>query len=784
MKMYWNSSLVACLMTSCAFAGGTPPAGGVLKIDPSKTVHATCRRNLIGSNIALWNQPWELSDSDLRDYVRELAPAMIRIPGGSWANHYIWNGNGIRNGETFDLSKLKDGVWDIDFSGYAPGFNIEGDARLPARDQFHGSWHVKQLHDFVEAFGAKAIVTVNVGTGTPELAAEWVRWANKKNDYNVRYWELGNELEGRWELGHILPDGSEITGEIYAQRFLAFANAMKAVDPTIKVGGPASSNDRGAFIKELLRDAGDSVDFISFHTYPVKNRQKSEKEFFDEIFRLEPALDQINRWIAQYQPERKDKIEVGITEWNSKVVEDRDTADLMNGLWCSIWIGEMFRNGVSFANQWDMMTATETGGHGLFYFEQFNFEQSGVPQKEMDRQFQSFDPPCIPKGQYWALWLWSRFMGDEMVASSLSNTENLYTAVTRSAEGLQVLLVNTSRDSTAPVRLNSTEPLERTAAAVQLSHREYFWNPNTRAPQWSRRPEAVPLDLGRDATVTVPPFCALVLQIPFAGNPVDAPKAKPVGAPRIELLLQKSTAEDIPVEAWVLIPNTAPRSANTADQFANLSVEGPAALSRQQVRINEGAGRFFITPTGTGKITVTAKTGTKSARATLESIPVQSRTEILWAFEDETLSGVRSDYALSLSDTARPNQQTAAIRLNRIQPKPGSDILLAFEPIPETVAKERISGFSLDVRASHNLSCEDSSAHLQIVLQSESDHWIPIGTIPLSELNRDWKKFERIIQNHEHLNSMKWLYAVRIQLVSTRPVTGEIFIDDAGVILR
>lgn len=754
--------------------------GGTLEIDRSVTIHATSRRNLTGSNIALWNQPWELADSELHEYVRELAPAFIRIPGGSWANHYIWNGNGVRSGDSFDLSRLKDGVWDIDWSGYAPGFSIEGDERKPVSDNFHGSWDVKQLHDFVEDFGAQAIVTVNVGSGTPQMAAEWVRWANIKNSYNVKYWEIGNELEGRWELGHILPDGTEMTGEIYAQRFREFATAMKAVDPAIKTGGPASSNDKGAFIKETLRDAGDLVDFVSFHSYPVKNRQKSEAEFFDGALTLEPALNRIHGWIAQYQPDRKNEIEVAITEWNSKVVEDRDTADLMNGLWATIWIGEMFSNGVSFANQWDMITATETGGHGLFYFDQFDFEQPGVPQAEMDRQFESFNPPCIPKAQYWALWLWSQCMGDELVQSKLTDAENLYSVVTRSDDGLQILLVNTSRDQAETLQLDSGS---ETATAIQLSHREYFWNPITHRPQWSRRPEAVQLDIRNG--VTVPPFAALVLQIPFKESPGQGtgPTIDSVGrvpSPDVQLLLPESTPEDVPVEAWVLAQDTAACSANQKAHFVELTVKGPATLSTDKVRINEGAGRFTITPTGTGTVTVCAG----NAETVLRSEPVESRTVILWAFEDDTLSGVQSDFPLSLSDTAKPNQQTAAIRLDAAQPKPQHDTLLKFEPIPDSVSKERVGGVTFEVRASHDLSTNDPHASLQIILQSESDHWISVGSVPLSSLNDEWQTLSFKIKNHEHLPAMKWLYAIRIQLSSTRPVSGEITINDAGLILR
>ncbi len=758
-----------------------------LTIDASSIIHSTDRRNLTGSNIALWNQPWELSDPELHAYVRELAPSYVRIPGGSWANHYIWNGNGVNlGGEKFDHSKLKDGVWDVDWSGYAPGFNIEGHDRKIASDNYHGIWHVKQLHDFVETFDANGVVTVNLGSGTPEVAAEWVRWANIKNDYKIKYWELGNELEGSWELGHILPDGTKITGEIFARRFNAFAKAMKAVDPTIKTGGPASSNDRGAFIKEVLRDSGELVDFVSFHSYPVKNRHKEEAEFFNAVRSLKPAMDRIHGWIEQYQPERKGEIEIAITEWNSQVVENRTTADLMNGLWCTMWIGEMFRNGVTFANQWDMITATPTGGHGLFYFDQFDFEQPGVPQDMMDYQFDTFNPTCIPKGQYWALWLWSHWMGDKLVQSSWSGSEDVYSAVTRDEKGLQVLFVNRSRDNAVPVTIQSNEALSDRAAAIQLSHREYFWNPNTHKPQWSRRPEPVEITLGNE--ITVPPFCALVVQVPFNGNAVEIKQRKneAIRAPRVfldpptyQLLLPESTPEDVPVEAWVLAPGIAPCSAGRPARFVDLKIEGPAEISRSQVRISEGAGRFYITPTGTGTVTITAG----NASASLACKAVQERKIVLWPFE-EASDDIRSDFDFQLSDTAKPNQSTAAIRFSGIQPAGGSDTLIEFKPIPEHVEKERTGGFSFEIKKSHDLVSADPGAQLQVVLQSESDHWIPIGSLALNEVGTDWRSIEFRINDHKNLPAMKWLYAIRVVLTSSGSVDGEIYLNDAGLILR
>jgi alpha-L-arabinofuranosidase len=73
---------------------------------------------------------------------------------------------------------------------------------------------------------------VNYGPGTPEEAAAWVHYVNNVKKYNVRYWQVGSEPDSAWE------DGGPLTAAMYAEKYLLFAKAMKAADPTIKVFGP------------------------------------------------------------------------------------------------------------------------------------------------------------------------------------------------------------------------------------------------------------------------------------------------------------------------------------------------------------------------------------------------------------------------------------------------------------------------------------------------------------------------------------------------------------------
>ena len=152
----------------------------------------------------------------------------------------------------------------------------------------------------------------------------------------MRYWEVGNELNGDWELGHRLPDGSSMDGTIYAHRFVEFAKAMHAVDPDIHLGGPACSDLSLSFVEELIRDGGEAVDFISIHAYPVGVNTRKNADKFAAVSDLRKAIKRVNGWISKYQPQRIDEIEIGISEWNIKVNEDRDTTNLISALWSAL----------------------------------------------------------------------------------------------------------------------------------------------------------------------------------------------------------------------------------------------------------------------------------------------------------------------------------------------------------------------------------------------------------------------------------------------------------------
>ncbi|MBE3577941.1 MAG: hypothetical protein IMX00_09675 [Limnochordales bacterium] len=157
-------------------------------------------------------------DPDVIRFLREARLPLLRFPGGNFASGYHW----------------EDGIGPVQSRPVLPN---------PAWPEVEWN-HVgtdEWLH-LCELVGCEPLICVNAGDGSPEEAARWVEYCNGSAEttamgalralnghpepYNVRLWEIGNELYGHWQIGHTDAAG-------YAERYRAFAAAMLAVDPTI-----------------------------------------------------------------------------------------------------------------------------------------------------------------------------------------------------------------------------------------------------------------------------------------------------------------------------------------------------------------------------------------------------------------------------------------------------------------------------------------------------------------------------------------------------------------------
>jgi len=122
-----------------------------------------------------------------------------------------------------------------------------------------------------------------------EHAVEWVRYANIKKGYGVKYWLIGNESWHRQNINS--------TAEIYARDVIDFSMAMKAVDPSIHIVPNGNSVE---FWEKVITIAGDHVDHLCFSNYPVYEYKAGYATYRDTLQDLMHPVRRAQTAIAQH----------------------------------------------------------------------------------------------------------------------------------------------------------------------------------------------------------------------------------------------------------------------------------------------------------------------------------------------------------------------------------------------------------------------------------------------------------------------------------------------------
>ncbi|MGD0565829.1 MAG: glycoside hydrolase family 44 protein [Candidatus Goldiibacteriota bacterium] len=297
----------------------------------------------------------------------------------------------------------------------------------------------------INSMGGKAIpvCTVNFGTGTPEEAAAWVYYANIVQKYGIKYWQVGNEMDGTWETG------GPVDAQYYAARFIKFADAMKAVDPTIKICGPVISSiqinselyDGQTFIDTFLQNVQTAgkladLDVVDFHIYADWQNNVASA-----------TLDTPNNWFGEsnyktfidnlqtkYYGTTAAK-EVYMSEYNSGGATLLAMQFPMT-LWIANWIGEYAKSfGIrADASLWDVMNNNASTG---------NYDQGFL---EIGQQTGAYK--YQQRATYWGMYIFNNLFGVQddngntlMSASSNQSLLPVY-ANQRSDGKLAVMVVN------------------------------------------------------------------------------------------------------------------------------------------------------------------------------------------------------------------------------------------------------------------------------------------------------------------------------------------------------
>jgi alpha-N-arabinofuranosidase len=174
--------------------------------------------------------------------------------------------------------------------------------------------------------GAIPQFDLNMGSGTPQEAADWVRYIKAHHKGRVLY-EIGNELYGKWQVGY--PTLSELPA-----RTLAFSQAVRSVDPDAEIiatgRGPLGDNDWNA---AQLTDPPGTFNYLSLHfilgtNHPAKTDASPDfmaAAAYALPFAVGPYFNKIQAQVDEH-PDLRGKVHFAITEWlfNSKGFGERN----------------------------------------------------------------------------------------------------------------------------------------------------------------------------------------------------------------------------------------------------------------------------------------------------------------------------------------------------------------------------------------------------------------------------------------------------------------------------
>jgi alpha-N-arabinofuranosidase len=193
--------------------------------------------------------------TDVAREIKELGVPIIRYPGGNFVSGYNWL-DGV--GPKAQRPVVLDRAWN-----------------QSETNQFG----TNDFIDWCGLVGAEPLLGMNFGTGTVEMAAAYVEYCNVERGtkwselrrthgyerpHNVRYWCLGNEMDGPWQIG-------QLQAREYGRKARDAAKQMRVIDRNLQLIACGSS---GTFMptyltwdREVLEECYDQVNGISLHAY-------------------------------------------------------------------------------------------------------------------------------------------------------------------------------------------------------------------------------------------------------------------------------------------------------------------------------------------------------------------------------------------------------------------------------------------------------------------------------------------------------------------------------------
>ncbi len=279
-------------------------------------------------------------DPDMVALARDLKTPIVRY-GGNFTSTYHW----------------RDGVGPMDQRVTMTNLSWGG----PEYNQFG----TEEFLNFCNRVGAEPQICLNLGSGTPEEAAGWVRFVNRRwnGGQGGLWWELGNELYGKWQQGYP-------TLERIAVVTKRFSDAVRKVDPKARLIATGQDPDHfEEWNAQELSNSVDTFDLLSTHFVvgAARVRKASPDDDFLALsaFAMPVGLERRLRMIKQQidSTAHQGKVGVAFTEWLFHGSTNRtSTFHNMGGAICTAGMLSTFIRTADFLPIADMTGLIEFGG--------------------------------------------------------------------------------------------------------------------------------------------------------------------------------------------------------------------------------------------------------------------------------------------------------------------------------------------------------------------------------------------------------------------------------------
>jgi len=234
--------------------------------------------------------------ADTLALLKELDSPVYRWPGGNFVSGYDW----------------KDGIG-------------PRDRRPPRKNPAwtgveHNDVGIDEFMTFCRLLGTEAYIAVNSGLGGTKSAVEEVEYCNAPADtpmgklragnghpepYKVKWWSIGNEMYGGWQLGHM-------SLEKYVKKHNDFADAMRKVDPSIKLVAVGAA---GRWSEGMMQHCADHMDLVSEHFY-VRDRPTLVSHVKQVADQVRGKAQAHRDYRARFDSLKGKDIDIALDEWN------------------------------------------------------------------------------------------------------------------------------------------------------------------------------------------------------------------------------------------------------------------------------------------------------------------------------------------------------------------------------------------------------------------------------------------------------------------------------------